>query len=391
MLLQHISKLPFLCHSYQPCLEPDQLVLICSDAPSPVWQFFLKGKNVFDSNTMCVCVAALKVIVTRYTAQSVMWTCMLPRELIWERVAPSHTGVTQNSGWPLLQLLWSAPEKAQSLMWCAISNVVSLSFNFSSHQSSILLSVMLVHTFSCRYCLQSTAVNGHTLCTSYICSFLQAFWKFRTCTSTLLPHHQILAFMVNMRCLDLLCSADLVSKTDNVMYQCTSGVCAKRYVYCAVGTGGVLFHLTLSTHVVQLHKAMVTPTVKSWSFSGLPWQLAPNVGLTSSGGYWKVVHGLRYRSWGHDHLSGGEYVMLASHVNMTCWKMYQHSTTSHQILAFMVNMRCLDLLCSADLVSKQTMSCTNAYQVCIGIHIVLWDWWSSLLPPPCHPTLWYSW
>ena len=78
---------------------------------------------------MCVCVAALKAIVTRYTAQSVMRTCMLPRELIWERVAPSHTGVTQNSGWPLLQLLWSAPEKAQSLMWCAISNVVSLSLS----------------------------------------------------------------------------------------------------------------------------------------------------------------------------------------------------------------------------------------------------------------------
>ena len=39
---------------------------------------------------MCVWVAALKVIVTRYTAQSVMWTCMLPRELIWERVAPSY-------------------------------------------------------------------------------------------------------------------------------------------------------------------------------------------------------------------------------------------------------------------------------------------------------------
>ena len=38
--------------------------------------------------------------------------------------------------------------------------------------------------------------------------------------------------------------------------------------------------------------------------------LVPNVGLTSSGGYWKVVHGLRYRSWGHDHLSGG---------SMSCW------------------------------------------------------------------------
>ena len=33
---------------------------------------------------MCVWVAALKVIGTRYTAQSVMRTCMLPRELIWE-------------------------------------------------------------------------------------------------------------------------------------------------------------------------------------------------------------------------------------------------------------------------------------------------------------------
>ena len=53
-----------------------------------------------------LCVAALKVIVTRYTAQSVMWTCILPRELIWERVAPSHTGVTQNSGWLLMQLLY---------------------------------------------------------------------------------------------------------------------------------------------------------------------------------------------------------------------------------------------------------------------------------------------
>ena len=75
--------------------------------------------------------AALKAIVTRYTAQSVMRICMLPRELIWERVAPYHTGVTQNSGWPSLQLLWSAPKKAQSLMWCAISNVVSLSLSLS--------------------------------------------------------------------------------------------------------------------------------------------------------------------------------------------------------------------------------------------------------------------
>ena len=45
-----------------------------------------------------MCVAAMTVIITRYTAQNVMRTCMLPRELIWERVAPSHTGVTQ-SGW----------------------------------------------------------------------------------------------------------------------------------------------------------------------------------------------------------------------------------------------------------------------------------------------------
>ena len=87
---------------------------------------------------MCVCVAALKAIVTRYTAQSVMRTCMLPRELIWERVALSHTGVTQNSGWPLLQLLLSAPEKAQSLMWCAISNV-SLSLSFEEKTSKMSL------------------------------------------------------------------------------------------------------------------------------------------------------------------------------------------------------------------------------------------------------------
>ena len=57
---------------------------------------------------------------------------MLPRELIWERVAPSHTGVTQNSGWPSLQLLLSTPEKAQSLMWCTISNAVSLSLSVIS-------------------------------------------------------------------------------------------------------------------------------------------------------------------------------------------------------------------------------------------------------------------
>ena len=43
---------------------------------------------------MCMCVAAIRAIVIRYTAQNVMQTCMLPRELIWDRVAPSHTGVT---------------------------------------------------------------------------------------------------------------------------------------------------------------------------------------------------------------------------------------------------------------------------------------------------------
>ena len=96
---------------------------------------------------MCVCVAALKVIVTRYTAQSVMRTCMLPRELIWERVAPSHTGVTQNSGWPLLQLLWSTPEKALSLMWCTISNVVSLSFKFKF----IVILLLCKLNFNCNF------------------------------------------------------------------------------------------------------------------------------------------------------------------------------------------------------------------------------------------------
>ena len=98
---------------------------------------------------MCVCVAALKVIVTRYTAQSVMRTCMLSRELIWERVAPSHTGVTQNSGWPSLQLLWSTSEKAQSLMWWAISNVVSLSLSW------LLVSCKIVNV-SCNKCRNLT-------------------------------------------------------------------------------------------------------------------------------------------------------------------------------------------------------------------------------------------
>ena len=51
--------------------------------------FYLTRVNV------CMCVAAMRMIITRYTAQNVMRICMLPRELIWERLAPSHTGVTQ--------------------------------------------------------------------------------------------------------------------------------------------------------------------------------------------------------------------------------------------------------------------------------------------------------
>ena len=43
----------------------------------------------------CLCVTALKAIVIWCTAQNVMLMCMLPRELIWERVVPSHTGMTQ--------------------------------------------------------------------------------------------------------------------------------------------------------------------------------------------------------------------------------------------------------------------------------------------------------
>ena len=42
---------------------------------------------------MCMCVAAIRVIVTRYTAQNVMQTCMLPRELIWEKVADTVRGM----------------------------------------------------------------------------------------------------------------------------------------------------------------------------------------------------------------------------------------------------------------------------------------------------------
>ena len=49
---------------------------------------------------MCECVwmAALKAVgKKRICAACGLWTCMLPRELIWERVAPSHTGMTQLS------------------------------------------------------------------------------------------------------------------------------------------------------------------------------------------------------------------------------------------------------------------------------------------------------
>ena len=35
--------------------------------------------DIEDSVRVCVCVAALKAIVTRYTAQDVMQTCMFPR------------------------------------------------------------------------------------------------------------------------------------------------------------------------------------------------------------------------------------------------------------------------------------------------------------------------
>ena len=68
--------------------------------------FHLTGNHVW----VCVWMAALKAIVKRIYIAWGLWTCMLPRDLIWERVAPSHTGVTQLSDWPGLHAMFSSPE-----------------------------------------------------------------------------------------------------------------------------------------------------------------------------------------------------------------------------------------------------------------------------------------
>ena len=59
--------------------------------------------------TMCECVCEWqhwRLVKKRICGTWDLRTCMLPRELIWERVAPSHTGVTQLSDWPELQAMW---------------------------------------------------------------------------------------------------------------------------------------------------------------------------------------------------------------------------------------------------------------------------------------------
>ena len=57
---------------------------------------------------VCVWMAAMKAIVPRGSACCLKHaTCMLPRELIWERVAPSHTGMTQSKVIGLGCKMWS--------------------------------------------------------------------------------------------------------------------------------------------------------------------------------------------------------------------------------------------------------------------------------------------
>ena len=79
---------------------------------------------------VCVWMAALKACKKRICTTWGLWTCMLPRELIWERVAPSHTGVTQLSDWPELQAMWSAPESPHKACVVHYINDVSLGFKF---------------------------------------------------------------------------------------------------------------------------------------------------------------------------------------------------------------------------------------------------------------------
>ena len=80
--------------------------------------------------TMCECVCEWqhwRLVKKRICGTWDLRTCMLPRELIWERVAPSHTGVTQLSDWPELQAMWSAPESPHKARAVHYINDVSLS------------------------------------------------------------------------------------------------------------------------------------------------------------------------------------------------------------------------------------------------------------------------
>ena len=58
---------------------------------------------------VCVWMAAMKAIVPRGSACCLRHvTCMLPRELIWEKMAPSHTGMTQSKVIGLGCKMWSS-------------------------------------------------------------------------------------------------------------------------------------------------------------------------------------------------------------------------------------------------------------------------------------------
>ena len=82
---------------------------------------------------MCVWVAALKVIGTRYTAQSVMQTCMLPRELIWE------------GGLPLI-LVWHRTVVGLSCSYCEVHLKRAMPFLWCAIQITYLLFIIIIAT-----------------------------------------------------------------------------------------------------------------------------------------------------------------------------------------------------------------------------------------------------
>ena len=83
-----------------------------------------------------------------------LWTYMLPRELNWERVAPSHTGVIQLSDWPELHAMWSAPESPHKAWVVRYINVVSLSLITKCYCNKLL---------NCHKQLPEFSENNHVI------------------------------------------------------------------------------------------------------------------------------------------------------------------------------------------------------------------------------------